>query len=123
MNTHNDLCGCITMRQGVSDERARHQQPCRPDYKRVVVASMAGTVVEWYEFFLYATAATLVFSKVFFAEGDSDLNAIIAALRHLRASDSSPARSAASSSDTSATSTAARSCCSSASCSSAPRRS
>ncbi|MDZ4235868.1 MAG: MFS transporter, partial [Dietzia sp.] len=29
--------------------------------KRVVVASMAGTVVEWYEFFLYATAATLVF--------------------------------------------------------------
>ncbi len=42
-------------------------------------ASMAGTVVEWYEFFLYGTAATLVFSKVFFAEGDSDLDAILAA--------------------------------------------
>jgi len=25
----------------------------------VVAASMAGTVVEWYEFFLYGTAATL----------------------------------------------------------------
>ena len=37
--------------------------------KRVVAASMAGTVVEWYEFFLYATAATLVFNKVFFAGG------------------------------------------------------
>jgi len=47
--------------------------------KRVVAASMAGTVVEWYEFFLYGTAATLVFSKVFFAKGDSDLDAILAA--------------------------------------------
>ncbi len=47
--------------------------------KRVVVASMAGTVVEWYEFFLYGTAATLVFSKVFFAESTSELDAIFAA--------------------------------------------
>ena len=48
--------------------------------KRVVAASMAGTVVEWYEFFLYGTAATLVFGKIFFAKGSSDLDAIIAAL-------------------------------------------
>lgn len=48
--------------------------------KRVVVASMAGTVVEWYEFFLYATAATLVFNKVFFAEGTSEAAGLIAAL-------------------------------------------
>ncbi|BBY75157.1 MFS transporter [Mycolicibacterium parafortuitum] len=48
--------------------------------KRVVVASMAGTVVEWYEFFLYATAATLVFKKVFFAEGTSEAAGLIAAL-------------------------------------------
>jgi MFS family permease len=47
--------------------------------KRVVVASMAGTVVEWYEFFLYGTAATLVFSKVFFAQSGNDLDAIFAA--------------------------------------------
>ena len=47
--------------------------------KRVVAASMAGTVVEWYEFFLYGTAATLVFNKVFFAESDSTYGAIIAA--------------------------------------------
>lgn len=40
---------------------------------------MAGTVVEWYEFFLYGTAATLVFSKVFFAQSGSDLDAILAA--------------------------------------------
>jgi MFS family permease len=47
--------------------------------RRVVVASMAGTVVEWYEFFLYGTAATLVFSKVFFDQSGSDLNNILAA--------------------------------------------
>ncbi|MEC3957555.1 MFS transporter [Nocardia sp. CDC153] len=47
--------------------------------RRVVAASMAGTVVEWYEFFLYGTAATLVFSKVFFAQGGNDLDAILAA--------------------------------------------
>jgi MFS family permease len=53
--------------------------PIATGLKRVVVASMAGTVVEWYEFFLYGTAATLVFSKVFFAESTSELNAILAA--------------------------------------------
>ena len=47
--------------------------------RRVVAASMAGTVVEWYEFFLYGTAATLVFSKVFFAQTGSELDAILAA--------------------------------------------
>lgn len=47
--------------------------------RRVVVASMAGTVVEWYEFFLYGTAATLVFNKVFFPAGGSELDAILAA--------------------------------------------
>jgi MFS family permease len=47
--------------------------------KRVVAASMAGTVVEWYEFFLYGTAATLVFNKVFFAADDSAYGAIFAA--------------------------------------------
>ena len=47
--------------------------------RRVVVASMAGTVVEWYEFFLYGTAATLVFNKIFFSETTSELNAIFLA--------------------------------------------
>jgi MFS family permease len=50
-----------------------------PFLRRVVAASMAGTVVEWYEFFLYGTAATLVFSKVFFPHSASDLDAILAA--------------------------------------------
>src|SRR3546814_3366190 len=39
-----------------------------PYLKKIVGASMAGTVVEWYEFFLYGTAATLVFGQLFFPE-------------------------------------------------------
>ncbi|MFJ8794344.1 MFS transporter [Streptomyces sp. NPDC102462] len=47
--------------------------------RRIVFASMAGTVVEWYEFFLYGTAATLVFGKLFFPSGGSELDGILAA--------------------------------------------
>jgi MFS family permease len=53
--------------------------PIRSGLRRVVLASMAGTVVEWYEFFLYGTAATIVFSKVFFGQSGGDLDAIFAA--------------------------------------------
>jgi len=51
----------------------------RKGLRRVVAASMAGTVVEWYEFFLYATAATLVFNKIFFPDNGNDLDNIIKA--------------------------------------------
>ncbi|GAP58938.1 shikimate transporter [Arthrobacter sp. Hiyo1] len=47
--------------------------------KKIVAASMVGTVVEWYEFFLYATAATLVFGKYFFPPTGNDLDGIIQA--------------------------------------------
>jgi MFS family permease len=40
---------------------------------------MAGTVVEWYEFFLYATAASLVFGTFFFPNAGTQLDGIIAA--------------------------------------------
>ena len=38
--------------------------------RRVVVASMIGTTIEWYDFFLYGTAAALVFNKLFFPRAD-----------------------------------------------------
>jgi MFS family permease len=47
--------------------------------KKIVAASMVGTVVEWYEFFLYATAASLVFGAVFFPNAGTQLDGIIAA--------------------------------------------
>ena len=34
--------------------------------KRTVVASFIGTAIEWYDFYIYGTAAALVFNKLFF---------------------------------------------------------
>jgi MFS transporter, MHS family, shikimate and dehydroshikimate transport protein len=36
------------------------------EVRRVVLASFVGTTIEWYDFFLYGTAAALVFSDLFF---------------------------------------------------------
>lgn len=38
---------------------------------RIVAASMAGTTVEWYDFFLYGVAAAVVFPAVFFPAQDA----------------------------------------------------
>jgi len=38
--------------------------------RRVVMASLIGTTIEWYDFFLYGSAAALVFNKLFFPKFD-----------------------------------------------------
>ena len=49
----------------------------RSQRRRAVVASTVGTSIEWYDFFLYGTAAALVFPKLFFP-GDSELVGVLA---------------------------------------------
>ncbi|WP_083972186.1 MFS transporter [Actinoplanes awajinensis] len=40
--------------------------PSQSSRRRVIIASLVGTSLEWYDFFLYASAAALVFGKLFF---------------------------------------------------------
>ena len=57
-----------------------------PQYSivKVVFASLIGTAVEWYDFFLYGSAAALVFGTLFFPESDP-VTGDAARVRHLRA--------------------------------------
>lgn len=42
----------------------------QPRVGRVVLASFVGTMIEWYDFFIYGTAAALVFNRLFFPSDD-----------------------------------------------------
>jgi hypothetical protein len=35
--------------------------------RKIALTALAGTSIEWYDFFLYGTAAALIFPKAFFA--------------------------------------------------------
>jgi metabolite-proton symporter len=46
--------------------------------RRVVMASMIGTTIEWYDFFVYGLAAALVFNKLFFPSFDPLVGTLLA---------------------------------------------
>lgn len=51
----------------MSTEPAAHTgQTTSPPMKRFVLASIAGNALEWYDFFLYTTAASIVLGRLFF---------------------------------------------------------
>ena len=42
--------------------------PLKSSMRKVAITALAGTSIEWYDFFIYATAAALVFPSAFFPE-------------------------------------------------------
>ncbi|MEU3191735.1 MFS transporter [Streptomyces sp. NPDC006992] len=47
--------------------------------RKAGIAAFVGTTIEWYDFYVYATAASLVFGRIFFPEGTDRLTGIAAA--------------------------------------------
>jgi metabolite-proton symporter len=52
----------------MATQAAGDWQPCY--LRRVVLASLIGTTIEWYDFFLYSTVTGLVFAKLYFPNSD-----------------------------------------------------
>ena len=75
---------------------------------KVVFASLIGTAVEWYDFFLYGSAAALVFGALFFPSSDPLTGTLLAFGTYALGFVARPW--AASSSATSATRSGARRC-------------
>jgi len=50
----------------------------RANQRRVALATIIGTTVEWYDFFIYATAAGLVFAELFFKPAGEDISHLLA---------------------------------------------
>jgi MFS transporter, MHS family, shikimate and dehydroshikimate transport protein len=48
--------------------------------RRVVTGALVGTALEWYDFFIYGTAAALVFNRLFFPQSDPAVGTLTAFL-------------------------------------------
>ncbi|MFJ2725418.1 MFS transporter [Streptomyces collinus] len=56
--------------------------PAPTSLKRIVAASLIGTTIEWYDFFLYGSAAALVFNKLFFPDSDPLVGTLLSFLTY-----------------------------------------
>jgi len=67
----------MTSSDPVPGPAERSTAPARGS-RKVIVASLVGTSLEWYDFFLYATASAVVFNKLFFPNFDPLVGTLLA---------------------------------------------
>jgi MHS family shikimate/dehydroshikimate transporter-like MFS transporter len=60
--------------------RERDPQTSPRELRKVVFAALVGTALEWYDFFIYGTAAALVFGQLFFPQADPTVGTLTAFL-------------------------------------------
>ena len=63
---------------GIDDRVVSNHAALAPPTGKVVLASAFGTIIEWYDFFIYGTAAALVFGKTFFPANDPVVSTLAA---------------------------------------------
>jgi MHS family shikimate/dehydroshikimate transporter-like MFS transporter len=62
-----------------NDAREAGPEPTTPtELRRVVTGALVGTALEWYDFFIYGTAAALVFNVLFFPQSDPTVGTLTA---------------------------------------------
>ena len=52
----------------MSQDSDQHSTQNQSNMRRVAYTALAGTSIEWYDFFLYGAAAALIFPSAFFGE-------------------------------------------------------
>ncbi|MFF1711100.1 MFS transporter [Streptomyces sp. NPDC058268] len=62
--------------------RAQGRTPGTPGIARIISASLIGTTIEWYDFFLYGSAAALVFNTLFFPDSDPLVGTLLSFLTY-----------------------------------------
>ena len=52
--------------------------PSKKEIRKVVLASLLGATIEWYDFFLYGVVAGIVFNKLYFPTEDPFIGTLLA---------------------------------------------
>ncbi|MGW7270302.1 MFS transporter [Streptomyces sp. NPDC054864] len=68
--------------QGNTPGKATGKGPGKPGIARIISASLIGTTIEWYDFFLYGSAAALVFNTLFFPNSDPLVGTLLSFLTY-----------------------------------------
>src|SRR5437660_8891849 len=75
--TH-DKCAKVEKREDNMTIALETHQTKQVSHVTVATASLIGTAIEWYDFFLYGTAAALIFNKLFFPTFDPMVGTLLA---------------------------------------------